>query len=89
MNLYKHMVLLHNALAIWKIFDPLRYADLSNLNTFHYTVSKKIAFVSITRGLIRKILKYWETIHLTVYQFSKILIFALKAMILSLEKNNV
>lgn len=39
--------------------DSLSYADLTNSDTFHYTISK-ITFINSTTNLIRKIVKYWE-----------------------------
>lgn len=48
---------------------------------------QKVPFVNITRNLLRIILKYCKTVHLQVYEFSKIFVFALKALILSLATN--
>ena len=43
----------------------LAYADYSNVNTLHYTVSK-IIFANITANLIRKMSKYLEVVIPTV-----------------------
>lgn len=45
------------------------YSDLLNVDTFHYTGSKKITFVNTTTGLIRKVLK-WEVVEVIVIDTS-------------------
>lgn len=72
------LVTLH--LVIWKY--SCSYLDLLNVDTFHYTRSKKITFVNTTTGLIRKVLILkWEVVKVIVMQVFQNPDFLLKAWI--------
>lgn len=53
-----------------KNIGSLNYANVANIDMFHYTISKKITFVNITTNLIRKIFKYGDDVKLTVVDTS-------------------
>lgn len=46
--------------------DSLNNADFSNVETFHYMLSKKTTFIKTISDVIRRVFKYWEAVKLTV-----------------------
>ena len=59
-----------SCISHFKNIGSLSYANITNVDTFHYTIFQKITFVNITSSLIRKIFKYREDIKLTVVDTS-------------------
>lgn len=55
----------------------MRYADLPNVDTFCYKISKKIIFINITLDLKESTFKNWEVFQLKEgrYLFSKLKFF--------------
>ena len=49
-----------------EIIGSPSYVDLPNVDTFNYTISKKIAFVHITSNLITKVFNYCKAVKFMV-----------------------
>lgn len=66
----------------WENTASLSYADLSNADTFYYTIFQKNHFINIIPEFIRKSSKFWKGLKVlgcgSGYKFSQILIFASK-----------
>lgn len=62
---YAHTILYHHALVIWNSVGSLGYADLQNIDMFHYAPWKKIASL-IAPHLIRKVFRFGEADSFTV-----------------------